>query len=319
MKTSKFLIGMVMLFLMACVKEDVNRPTFDVPDKDVAVNVGDSLHFNFTGDAHIITFYSGEPGSVYEYRDRTQKELEGTVTLSFATRIMNGYELPDREVDILVSTDFNGIYTHSDVSEATWIDISDEFDFSAPVGGATPSMVTPSGELEVSDLLVPGQPFYVAFRYTSIGVPPAPRFSRGWRVENFSLVNEHSTGTTVLANHQTAGWSIVSRGGVAPGRGGTIQSTRLNFLANNTEGIEIGLEEWGITQEIDLFKIDPDQGLAIKNISQNRMESYAHVYDTPGEYKVVFEAANSNIYGHQSVTREVNVTVNPKADEENDI
>ena len=128
MKTSKFLIGMVMLFLMACVKEDVDRPTFDVPDKDVAVNVGDSLHFNFTGDANIITFYSGEPGSVYEYKDRTQKELEGTVELSFATRVMNSYDLP-REVDVMVSTDFNGNYTFDDVSAANWTNISDRFSF----------------------------------------------------------------------------------------------------------------------------------------------------------------------------------------------
>lgn len=310
MKTSRFLIGIAVLFLTACVKEEVDNPTFDIQSKDLVVNAGDSLRFNFTGDAHVVTFYSGEPGSVYEYRDRTQKELEGTVTLSFATRIMNGYELP-REVDVLVSTDFNGVYTYDDVSAATWIDISDEFVFSSPANGAAPTVLTPSGELEVSDLLAPGQPFYVAIRYTSIGVPPAPRFSRGWRVEEFALINEHSTGTTTLANHQTAGWSMVSRGGVAPGRGGTIQSIRLNFLANNTENLEIGLEEWGITQAIDLFKVEPDRGLAIKNISQNRMESYAHVYDTPGTYKAVFEAANSNIYGHQSVVREVNITVNP--------
>lgn len=317
MKTSKFLIGMVMLFLMACVKEDVDRPTFDVLDKDVVVNVGDSLRFNFTGDANIITFYSGEPGSVYEYKDRTQKELEGTVELSFATRVMNSYDLP-REVDVMVSTDFNGNYTFDDVSSADWTNISDRFSFSAPVDGKTPSTVTPSCALtvtsgcnsDISDLLEPGKPFYVAFRYISLGVPPGPRMNRQWRVEDFSLINEYSNGSTVLANHESAGWTMVSKGGVDEGRGGSIQQIRLNFFANN-ENLDVGLEEWGITQEIDLFKVDPDNGLAIKNISQNRMEYYAHVYDTPGTYKVVFEASNSNIYGHQSVAREINVTVNP--------
>ena len=296
---------MVSLFLMACVKEEVDTPTFDIQDKDIVINAGDSLRFNFMGDAHILTFYSGEPGHVYEYRDRTQKELEGTVTLSFATRIMNSYELP-RELDVLVSTDFNGVYTHINVRAATWMDISDRFIF--PLAGT--SDVVPSGEVEVSDLFVPGEPFYVAFRYTSIGVPPAPRLNRQWRVELFSLINKHPIGTTVLANHQTAGWSIVSQGRVDAGRGGSIQATRLNFFANNVN-LDVGLEEWGITQEIDLFKIEPDRGLAIKNISQNSMRSYAHVYEEPGTYKAVFEAANSNIYGHRTIVKEVDVTVNP--------
>src|SRR5690606_3906178 len=179
-----------------------------------------------------------------------------------------------------------------------------------PIDGKTPPTVTPSGELEISDLLVPGKPFYVAFRYISLGVPPGPRMNRQWRVEDFSMVNTYATGSTVLANHQTAGWSIVSKGDVDPGRGGSIQATRLNFFANNTT-LDVGLEEWGITQAIDLFRIEPDRGLAIKNTAENKMVSYAHVYDTPGTYKAVFEAANSTIYGHQSVMKEVNVIVNP--------
>src|SRR5690606_38145192 len=117
MKTSRFLIGMAIFFLVACVKEDVDSPTFEVQNKDVVVNAGDSLRSDFTGDADIITFYSGEPGHIHAYKNRTQKELEGTVTLSFSTRIMNGYELP-RELDVMVSTDFNGNFAFSDVSAA---------------------------------------------------------------------------------------------------------------------------------------------------------------------------------------------------------
>lgn len=203
----------------------------------------------------------------------TEKEPEiqeeiSDVSLSFSTRIMNSYELPTREVDVLISTDFNGNYTHSHVSAATWTDISDRFVFSSPENGQAPTTLTPSGNADVSDLLVAGQPFYVAFRYTSTGVPPAPRFSRGWRVEDFSLIHEHADGATVLVSQQTAGWSMVSKGGVAPGRGGSVQAVRLNFLANNTEGIETGLEEWGITNAIVVnlnvhaatYYVDPDNG-----------------------------------------------------------
>ncbi|WP_294080788.1 DUF5017 domain-containing protein [Proteiniphilum sp. UBA5384] len=305
MKTSRFLIGIAVLFLLSCIKEGVDTPTFDLPVKDLEVTAGKTVQFDFTGDANYITFYSGEPGKIYEYRDRIQKELEGTVTLSFSTRIMNGYELP-RELDVLISTDYNGSNEYEDVSNATWIDISDRFEFPIVNTGA----LTPAGIIDVSDLLVPGKPFFVAFRYTSIGVPPGPRMNRQWRVELFELINEYSTGTTILANHQTAGWSIVSRGGVEEGRGGSIQSNRLNFFANIGESIDVGLEEWGITQEIDLFKVAPDTGLAIKNMSENRMESYSHIYETPGVYKAVFEASNTNIYGHKSIAKEINITVN---------
>src|SRR5690606_15230031 len=148
---------------------------------------------------------------------------------------------------------FSGNYVYDEVSSANWVNISNRFTF--PISSA--ENLVPSGKVNISDLLIPGEPLYVAFRYEGLPVPPAPRMNRQWRIEQFLLTNDYDQGATTLADQTTAGWSIVSRGGVDPGRGGTIQTTRLNFFANNVN-LDVGVEEWGITQAIDLFKIEPD-------------------------------------------------------------
>lgn len=292
--------------LISCNEIELETPTFEVVAPQLTVNAGDSLRFDFRGDAHVITFYSGVPGSVYAYRNRTQKELEGEVTLSFSTRVLNSYEMDPRELDLVVSTDFNGNYTYENVTAANWQVISDRFTFPAAETGN----LTAAGKKTISDLFVPGQPFYMAFRYQTIGMPPATRMGRNWRVELFSLLNEFEGGSTVLANQVSAGWSMVHENNVDPGRGGTVQTVRLNFLANNMNR-EIPLDIWAVSQPVDLFKVEPDKGVAIKNLSQNRMESYTYVYDTPGTYTAVFVASNSTVYGHQTVEQQVHVTVNP--------
>ncbi|WP_353196201.1 DUF5017 domain-containing protein [Parapedobacter defluvii] len=306
MNAYRFLIGFIGILSVSCVKEEVTLPSFDTQESHVTVHAGDSLQFQFNGDANVVTFYSGEPGHVYIYRERTQKELEGDVSLSFSTRVLNSYELDPRELTVLVSTDFSGNYIYDDVTAADWINISDKFVYPQVETGG----LTNAGTISIVDLFVPGKPFYIAYRYQTIGRPPAARDGRNWRVEQFSLVNEYAAGSTVLADQTTAGWSAVNQDNVDPGRGVTISSARLNFRSNNVRR-EIGLDVWVVSQPIDLFKVDPDRGVAIKNMSENQLTSYTHMYDTPGTYEAVFVAANSTIYGEQSVTRTVSVTVEP--------
>src|SRR5690606_17015895 len=148
-----------------------------------------------------------------------------SLNLSFSSRVMNSYELP-REIDVLISSDFNGKYTRSDVIAATWVSIGDKFKFSSPVNGALPTVVTPSGNVDISDLLVADKPLYIAFRYKSEGVPPSSRMSRVWRIENFLLTHETAGQSTEIAAQSSGLWTLVQDGTIDLGRGGISQTSR---------------------------------------------------------------------------------------------
>ncbi|WP_294080795.1 DUF5017 domain-containing protein [Proteiniphilum sp. UBA5384] len=175
-------------------------------------------------------------------------EEAGDVYLSFSTRVLNTYELP-RELNLFISTDFDGIYSYDKVNSATWKNISDKFSF--PL---TDTGLTPGGETDISEYLTAGSPFFIAFRYKTTEMPPAARIGRNWRVEEFSLSYHLKEESKILIQQESADWTLVEHGEVDPGRGGTIQQNRLNFYSNNINR-DISLDIWAITKPIIL---DPE-------------------------------------------------------------
>jgi len=311
--------------------EDLDNPTFDVLSTNVVINVGDTLAFDFKGNADIVTFYSGEFGNVYEHKDRIERPFEGNLKISFTTSVQNSYTIDPfpRELDVFISSDFNGDLNYANiVSESSkWGNISDEFTFPLTSANGTVNAVpisanAPNGELDITELVEIGKSFYIAFRYKTVNRMATntghTRNAREWRVDALSLINEHSEGSSVLMSQSSAGWQFVNRADseIETGRGGSLNSTgRISIRGNQQTTYQPGegIEVWAISNPIStgMAKTEPDRGVTIKNISRNRLESYTHVYNKPGVYKAVFVAANSNIYGHESVAKEVNVIVNP--------
>lgn len=208
------------------------------------------------------------------------------LNLSFSTRVLNSYELNPREITVLASTDFNGNYTYADVTAASWVDISDRYTFPVSETGS----LTPAGVNDITDLLEEGKPIFIAFRYKTIGLPPAERMGRNWRVEAFSLESENTYASRQLTSHTNAGWNIVSQGNVDPGRGGTVQTTRLNFLANNVNQ-SVAIDEWAVSRPINLsryslsfstrvlnsYEIDPREITILASTDFNGNNTYTDV------------------------------------------
>ena len=77
MKYTTYLIIIVTTLLGGCQKEEVITPKFDVTSEipfwsgKHAVKVNTEVKFLIDGKADFITFYSGELGKEYKYRDRT--------------------------------------------------------------------------------------------------------------------------------------------------------------------------------------------------------------------------------------------------------
>lgn len=151
--------------------------------------------------------------------------IDTTYNLSFSTQVLNSYEINSRELAVLVSTDFNGIYDFGNVNSATWTDISSRFTFPLIETGD----LTSAGKQDISDLISPGKSLYIAYKYKTVGVPPAARMGRGWRVELFSLKRQSDGDTVVFADQTNPGGTMMSKGSVDAG-GGVIQTIRLAFL-----------------------------------------------------------------------------------------
>lgn len=181
----------------------------------------------------------------------TQVETEkdtlqlGDFNLSFSTRVLNSYELP-RELEVYVSTDFEGMYTYDKVAAAAWVNISDKFQFPLVDTGGD---LTPAGEVNISEYVRADIPFFIAFRYKTIGMPPAARIGRPWRVQEFSLINHNQGERRVIADQYSAQWTFVENGPTDSGRGVGIQGNRLNFSANNINR-DMPVEIWAITKPV---------------------------------------------------------------------
>lgn len=146
------------LALAACSQE--------APDSKLSVTLakgdykaGEPVTFKISGDADNIVFYSGEVGHEYGLRDRQFADNDLMVDFVSFTDKSTGIH---PNFQILLSSDFNGVYDAENVAAATWTDVTG--DFALP---SKTSTNTPSGEVnlkkyvgEDNDNLV-----YLAFRY----------------------------------------------------------------------------------------------------------------------------------------------------------
>lgn len=299
----QLIIGLFLLGFYACQeKYEVEDPTLDVTTDKTEYNVGDSVVFYLHGNPDLITFYSGESGHEYRYRDRLERE-SGKTEVEFISRVLWGTQ-PDN-LQVMVSSDFGGEYDSISVVNASWTNVSDRFTLSTAAGGAA-GADTPSGKVDLSDLIVSGKPFYFAFQYKGRKAPddnPTAKTQRTWRIVNFNMTATfEDSEVSTLANLSSAGWIAVD---VIKSVGAWAIASPVQF---NPNGCLTESESWAISKPLYPNKTAPDNGLAVKNYSQRR-ESFRHAYQEPGTYTVTFEASNANFNGQKTIVREMTITV----------
>jgi|DEB19_MinimDraft_2_1074335.scaffolds.fasta_scaffold98388_1 hypothetical protein len=85
MKYTTYLIIIGAFLLGSCQKEEVNTPKFDVASEipfwsgNHSAKVNAEVKFLIDGKADFITFYSGELGKEYQYRDRINSSTGATI------------------------------------------------------------------------------------------------------------------------------------------------------------------------------------------------------------------------------------------------
>lgn len=322
MKTKYFsLLFPCLLLLFACDKDrdlKVETPSFNVSGytvKDGIDSLGNPVKqvvFNMEGNADVISFYSGEVFHEYAYKDG---HIIGTdaINMSFEYNATVGAGTnPDwRQLSVQATTNFDGTVTA--VGEG-WTDITERFALqrAQDITAQTPTSA------DISDLVVPGQPLYIAFKYITPAGRTASAAYSTWDIFNFKINQETVLGSTALVS-QTAGalplYHFGPNDADDPARAARSVSTtaRLRFRANIVAGkwpLEAGV--WAIAPPVivgDDVDLGPDRPISIKNRIDPVLTTYTYNYPDPGTYKVAFVAANVTTKGDAKVVKELEIVI----------
>jgi hypothetical protein len=303
-KYSLYIILLSGLFASCKYDKEVVSPDFMVTASSLTDSVNTPITFTFTGDADIITFYSGEPGNTYANRNRMT--AEGTPQLQFSTKRVYGDNpgVADSTLQLLVSTDFSGTYTKAGVQKATWKNLTDRAQFST---GANANFV-PSGIVDLSDVTGKDSTgrdsaVYIAFRYHELQTSAT---KRAWYTQDFTVDNILADGSSVNVADKSVVFTAVQ-----------VKDSLRTWYVYATSTLMWGgpntypeTEDWIITPALYLDRVRRDLGVIVKSSPTTLQRSYTFSgYDKPGTYTVVFEAIYANRWGSKKIVKEITITV----------
>lgn len=333
MKRIRLIMMAAALLCAACTgKESVSEPDLTVFLDAGEVFADEAVSFRMEGHADIISFWSGEEGNDYAWREE-DRLYEGEGKMSFSTAFMNGQQWknqassdPDvRLVTLWWSDDFGGNYTPEGVAQAHWHDISPLFAYAtARVDDARDlSVATPSGGVNLRDFLPAGKkgPFWFAFRYHLHPIVNPDTDSRSRAVISgfaINLVNEALRVNEPIVTHASAGWTFVNIGFNEQDAGDNdshtvyLPESTTSYLYFNASTYNTAERwSWAVSQAWTpsyTINLGCDYSLGIKSFSESPMRSYTYTYTAPGDYDAVFESRNVSPDG-QVVTKTQHLTV----------
>lgn len=294
----KLFIGLLTMAaaFVSCDNDATEKLSFDVNTPDITINEGEKVNFNFYGNPNYLTFYSGEEGNMFENKNRTNKAIDN-VYVSFTTSQQYGSQ--KNKLKVWMSENFNGDYSEAGIQKATWTELTSEFVL--PNGGQTNIQ---SGRKDFSKYK--DSKFFFAFEYLPDAGSVEPKITISPIRLITKLGNTETENTNVTSSF---GFSMVAiKGGT--GTGVSMKADKSSIIFQGGDG-KVDNHIWMISKPIDASAIEPDYGVAIKNMSA-KIETYSYVYNKAGEYNATFVATNANKWNSESTTRQIKITVKAK-------
>ena len=297
---------------------DVEEPSLEVSVENTTVKVGESVNFELSGGKlDLISFWSGETGSEYQYRHADHILPCSDMIMSFATNIPSSTGPTDAPnpatLPLSYSTDFRGFYVRSEMEKATWTDISDKFNFAKKRGQSN----VQSGDVVINDLFPDkDSPVYFRYYYHVKAFDAALNNGRSyWSVLNSAISTEIDGVKSVIYDVYSEDWNLI--------KGDNFEINTTQPLSPNLSGAaylnfrtqfkpEKDISYWMVSGPIYLkseVNLGRDTGLAIKAMADPQMDSYKYVFKTAGEYTVTFVGINSNYRDHKEVVRSLKIKV----------
>lgn len=290
------------------------------------VKKGKTVTFYFNGTPDFITFFSGEAGSNYQYRNRTtidNNEIKSSV-LSFTIQNQYGTEASNTGVvTMFCSDDFTGLLKNDFKSDSVLVESFGWNDLVAQ-SELPQKPETKTFNVDLNEHL--GKPFTIAIRYKALN-----NSSNQPRVyfKNLQIVNTMKNGqqTTLPAgalgftalnmmnNHHLADQEVAKPVGYDRAYGTVTNSTpglwnlstTTNFYIHSSPSGNALKYAWLVSNPIVINACEPDAGVKVKDISQD-IQTYDYTYNKVGTYNATFLVRNAN-YKHSS-EKIVHVIVN---------
>jgi len=304
MKVYNIIIIFASIFFISCANNEVviEPSALFVPDTisckalsndTYTCKAGDEVIFRSQGDCDYVTYWSGETGKEYANKDRISIPVDSAY-LEFTSYSAFGNTAQPRPLSVYVSNTFQGNYS--------WLGINDitvKWDTITPAN--TPNYNAsligfPSGKISLSKYN--GKGFYVAFKFVSDSLPGT---ARQVRVSNFAVKGYTSIGVITMADTPTAGFVPVNITGASTWSN-TTTTLDIRGTAQKKE------EDWFISSEIALGRLNPDKGVAIKTITEN-VSDFRYTYKSAGTYHVTIETVNSRFGDSQSKLQNMTIIV----------
>jgi hypothetical protein len=276
------LIFSMAIFLISCNNDVLIEPTATFTPDSLEFKVGSEIVFRYSGDGDYVTFWSGEEGQIFENRHRIEVPVDSAY-FQFNNYTAFGNTAQPRPISVYISNSFKGNY-----SELGIYDISTTWDTITPSNTpnyAASLVAVPSGKINITKYK--DAPFFIAFKFVSDSMSGS---ARQVRIKDFEI-NAYTKAGLIKSN-------ILSTFGFKPvnikGPGVWTQTAVQLDIRGTAQKWE---EDWYITKELVLNRVNSDKGLAIKTLADN-MADFRYIYTKPGVYNARIEISNSR-YGKQ--------------------
>ncbi|WP_017257135.1 DUF5017 domain-containing protein [Pedobacter arcticus] len=319
-KFLKLLIA-VTIVLQACEKiESVKTPDFSAELAKQTYFVGDTVEILFKGDPNFITFYSGEIGNDYGFKE--SRQLDISYLMNFDTQVLDGWQKD--QLSILVSSNFDEDYSIDGAHRATWTDVTSKFRMLLPQENR---VYTTSGFGDITSAIfnnlqqdsakvyfavkqqVKNQTIPATIDPTKKNIGSLNRV-RGVAIQSKSAVNQ-----SLLFNHGSFEWKLFSTPNKEANRA-ELQPTVIQLRANAVvANLSQETEDWVISKKMVFAKsldAGPDWGKSIKSLNDKRLDSYKLSYSQPGDYTITLIAFNSNVESRSEVLKQINIKIQAK-------
>lgn len=312
MKTNFFYIILLIAALSSCTKENekmspgtIKIIPFDVKISTAEFKVGESVKFQFQGNADTVYFYSGEIGKDYNYINGREATVENP-TLTIRTGSSYGHQ---KSLSILLSQDFKGDYSYAGVSAATWKDMTSKFSIPAPSYGPdqTPPVASntvlqsTSPAVNIGEFIEGDAPYYIAVRNNLKANSPGALTTQWYFYKTSFKFAGSVVGSPVdILTFDNADWAFVNEGytgtrATMPYLTPDPPSAPTSIFFGRNSPSQNAMDSWAVTKAISSkVSLGGDKGTIIKRETDLPLEQYTYLYTTPGEYDVTFQGINKD-------------------------
>lgn len=314
MKRIQILSGLIFATIfMSCKKEyAVKEPLLNINLGKQTYKVGDTITFDFDGDADFITFYAGTKLNDYQFAHK-ERVYDAEMLLSFKFAKYSGVNA--NVAELKYSTDYNGAGTIDAVNAAHWFTFpSGAFNYPTSIGASTADAVN-SGNYNINSLFIDDNtPVYFCWFFnTPAATQRTQAYVDGFKVFGNVISDPSLSGD--IYSFGDMGFKMLYDPNQFSDSGTTlpnVNATRILWTGvfNNT----ITKQGYAVSAPVlrkNTVNLGIDKPIVIKSVADPESSSYRYVYTEPGTYKAAFVIANSSVYGRKEVVKEIEINVAP--------